>query len=386
MSAVSTITGAATGNTLDGRAPKNLPKGVTVIDVDVHAHETPAALIPYCEMPWRKSLELVSKAPERYLDIPFFAPQMAVWSPPFPESGGQRRNVVTSAGEMRSDLNELRVDIGVIFPDNLLLLAALRDADYAVALARAYNRWLTQEWLGEDNGLTGAIVAPSQNPILAAEEIRRYAGHKNVAAIYLPSCCLDLLYGNRCYDPVYEAAQETGLPVMLHSVTAIFPVFPFNLNCFTTMFSAHIASHGFSMAANLLSIMETGVPARYPKLKIGFSESGIAWVPWIMMRMDKEYRERRRELPFLTDLPSTYVREMFFASQPIEEPENMQQMATVLSLFGGERSVMFASDWPHHDFDHPSKVLQIPVSAEIQRGLLSDNAKRFLRLGEQTPL
>jgi predicted TIM-barrel fold metal-dependent hydrolase len=66
-----------------------------------------------------------------------------------------------------------------------------------------------------------------------------------------------------------------------------------------------------------------------------------------MMRMDKEYMERRRELPFLTDLPSTYLRQMFFATQPIEEPENMQQMAALLSMFGGEDSVMFASDWPH---------------------------------------
>jgi len=369
-------------STLEGRAPKKLPKGVRVIDVDVHAHETPAALIPYCDMPWRKSLELISKAPERYLDIPFFAPQMAVWSPPFPQAGGDRRQVVTSASQMRKDLDDLSIDIGVIFPDNLLMLATLRDADYATALACAYNRWLADEWLGEDNGLKGAIVAPSQNPLVAAKEIRRYADHKHVAAIYLPSCCVDPLYGHRSYDPIYEAAQETNLPVMLHSVTAIFPVFPFNLDCFSTMFSAHIVSHGLSMVANLLSLMETGVPERYPKLRIGFSESGIGWVPWIMMRMDKEYKERRRELSFLSDLPSTYVRRMFFATQPIEEPENMQEMATILSLFGGESSVMFASDWPHHDFDHPNKVLQIPVSAETQRNILGGNATRFLNLKE----
>jgi uncharacterized protein len=373
---------ATKASTLEGRTPKKLPKGVKVIDVDVHAHETPAALIPYCDMPWRKCLELISTAPERYLDIPFFAPQMAVWTPPFPQSGGDRRQVVTSASQMRKDLDDLSIDIGVVFPDNLLMLATLRDTDYATALACAYNRWLTDEWLGEDNGLKGAIVAPSQDPLVAAKEIRRYAAHKHVAAIYLPSCCVNPLYGHRCYDPIYEAAQETNLPVMLHSVTAIFPVFPFNLDCFSTMFSAHIVSHGLSMVANLLSIMETGVPERYPKLRIGFSESGIGWVPWIMMRMDKEYKERRRELPFLSDLPSTYVRRMFFATQPIEEPENMQEMATILSLFGGETSVMFASDWPHHDFDHPNKVLQIPVSLETQRNILGGNASRFLNLKE----
>jgi predicted TIM-barrel fold metal-dependent hydrolase len=99
--------------------------------------------------------------------------------------------------------------------------------------------------------------------------------------------------------------------------------------------------------------------------------------------MDKEYKERRRELPFLTDLPSTYVRQMFFATQPIEEPENMKEMAIMMSLFGGEQSVMFASDWPHHDFDHPNQVLQIPVSRETQRNILRDNALRFLNMKER---
>jgi uncharacterized protein len=370
----------ANSSTLEGRAPKKLRDGTLVVDVDVHAHETPAALAPYCEMPWRKSLEVIGQVPGRYLDIPFFAPQMAVWTPPFPQSGSERRQIVTSAKQMRADLDELRIDVAVVFPDNLLLLGAMRSAEYAVALARAYNRWLIDEWLSEENGMKGAIVAPSQAPIKAAEEIRRYANHKHVAAVYLPSCCIDLLYGDRIYDPVFEAAQETGLPVMLHSVTAIFPVFPFNLSCFKTMFSAHIVSHGVSMIANLLSMMETGVPARYPKLKIGFSEAGLAWVPWIMMRMDKEYMERRRELPFLKDLPSTYVRQMFFATQPIEEPDNMQQMATLMSMFGGEDSVMFASDWPHHDFDHPNKVLQIPVSPQTQSKILGQNALRFLKM------
>ena len=58
----------------------------------------------------------------------------------------------------------------------------------------------------------------------------------------------------------------------------------------------------------------------------------------------------------------------------------MADMATLMSLFGGEDSVMFASDWPHHDFDHPSKVLQIPVSADVQRKIMGGNAMRLLRL------
>jgi uncharacterized protein len=354
-------------------------KDLLIVDTDVHINETPAALAPYCEMPWRKTLEHISTMPQRYLDIPAFAPMASPW-PMFPDSGGQRRMTVTSAAQMRQDLDDLGVDVGVLFPDHFLLHAAIKQADYAVALARAYNRWLVDEWLTEDNGLLGVVIAPHHDPVAAADEIRRNAGHRNVVGVYLPTSCVEPLYGNRRYDPMYEAAQETGLPVMLHSVTALHPVFPFNLQGFESTFAAHLLAHPFSLISNLVSMMETGVPVRFPELKIAFTEGGIAWVPWLMWRMDKEYGERRREVPFLTDRPSTYVRRMFFATQPIEEPEHLSELANLLTMFDGENSVMFASDWPHHDFDHPSKVLQIPVSKEAQRKIMGGNALRLLNL------
>jgi len=78
-------------------------------------------------------------------------------------------------------------------------------------------------------------VAPHHDPVAAAEEIRTYAGHPRVSAIYLPTCCVEPLYGHHRYDPVYAAAQEAGLPVMLHSVTAVYPTFPFNLEGYETL-------------------------------------------------------------------------------------------------------------------------------------------------------
>ena len=367
-------------STLEGHAPRK--KGLIIVDMDVHANETPEALAPYCDPTWRKSLEVLAQTPRRYLDIPAFAPTMGI-HPPFPNSGGDRRTTVATAMQMRQDLDEMGIDVGVIFPDHLLLHAAIQQADYAIAVGQAYNRWLIDEWLSQDNGLKGVILAPHHDPTVAAAEIRHYATQRNVVGVYLPTSCVEPLYGHRRYNPVYEAAQETGLPVMLHSVTAIHPNFPFNLQGFETQFAAHLLAHPFSLIANLVSMMETGVLARFPSLKVVFTEGGIAWVPWIMLRMDKEYSERRRDLAFLKDRPSAYVREqMYFATQPIEEPEHLADMASLLKLFNGEDHVMFASDWPHHDFDHPSKVLQIPVTDDVQRKLMGGNAMRLLNLKE----
>lgn len=179
---------------------------------------------------------------------------------------------------------------------------------------------------------------------------------------------------------MYDAAQECGLPVVLHAVTAINPVFPFNLQGFETAFMAHAASHTFASIANAMSMLETGVPVRFPELRIAFTEGGVGWVPWLGMKLDKEYGERRREVPFLTERPSHYLQRMFFATQPIEEPEHLGDMATLFGLFDGENNVVFASDWPHHDFDHPDKVLQIPVSDDVRRKIMGGNAARLLGL------
>jgi uncharacterized protein len=350
-----------------------------VVDFDVHINERPSDLVPFCELPWRKALEELEKVPHRYLDIPAFAPNISVWAGAA-FSTLERRTIVSDPGQLREDLDLLGVDVGVLFPDSFLMHALLKPVDYAVALARAYNRWLVDVWLTEDRGLIGALLAPNQDPVAAAAEIRRFGDHPRVGCVFLPTCCVDPLYGHRSYDPVYDAAQEFALPVVLHSVQALNPIFPFNLQAFETTFSVHVISHTVSMAANAISMLETGVPVRFPELKIVFTESGVAWVPWLGMRLDKEYSERRREVPLLTERPSHYLYDMYFATQPIEEPDRMRDIALMMELFDGENSVVFASDWPHHDFDHPDKVLQIPISDDAKRKVMGGTGAGLLGL------
>jgi predicted TIM-barrel fold metal-dependent hydrolase len=349
-----------------------------IVDVDVHVHETPEALAPYCEQPWRRALESQFGLPKPYL-----APPYTPLDAPFPDDLPYRE--CRTAEEMRAGLDRLGVDIGLLFPDNLLRLAMLPDRDYAAALARAYNAWLLDCWLLRDPSLKGALMIAPQDPAAAAREIERYAREPGMVAVYLPAAGVDPLYGNRAYDPLYQAAQDAGLPVLLHSVEAVFPAFPFQLQKYETSLARHAFSHPLAMMANMLSLINTGVMVRFPRLKIAFVEAGVSWVPFMMYRLDKEYTERRREVPFLQERPSAYIRRFYYGTQPIEEPEPMRDLVTVFKLFGGEDTVMFASDWPHHDFDHPRKILQAPFSAEAKRKIMGENAVRFfgLQVGAQ---
>ena len=49
-------------------------------------------------------------------------------------------------------------------------------------------------------------------------------------------------------------------------------------------------------------------------------------------------------------------------------------MATLMELFDGEDTTVFASDWPHHDFDHPMKLDMVPLSPEQRAKVFGENA------------
>ncbi len=349
-----------------------------VVDADVHVHEDPAELAEYAEPPWDVGLREIATVEERYLDLPGMSPR-AEYRVPFP-GGSNRRQIVTSAREMREGLDELHVDQAVLFPDHLLSLAIVRDPAFATTLARAYNRWLHERWLTEERSLKGALVVAPQNPEAGARDILAHAGGREFACVYLPGSGLKTLYGDERYDPVYAAASQAGLPVVIHSVEAVYPVFPFQLEQFRTSMAVHALAHPLSMVANLVSMIETGVPVRYPDLKIGFMEAGTAWVPFIANRLDKEYIERRREVPLLQERPSRTMRRFYYGTQPIEEPERRADLVSLFELFDGENRAMFASDWPHHDFDHPQHVFGLPFSPEARRRIMGLNAAEFFGL------
>ena len=351
-----------------------------IIDTDVHIHETAEALSQYCETPWKTSLQVAKDIKERYLDVPGLSPGGGGYDPLWPPTQNRPQNVL-SPSQLRTDLDSLGIEDAILFPDHLLKLALFPNPDYAMALTRAYNKWITQKWMGREKGLYGAICVAPQDPEGSAREIKRYAGKDHMICAYLPTAGVSPLYGDRKYDPVYEAAEKAGIPVALHSVTVVHPVFPFQLEQFPNEIGRHAIAHPIAMASNVIHMVCTGVQVRYPKLKIYYAEGALAWVPWVMMRLDKEYFEYRRQVPFLKERPSHYVKMAYFGTQPIEEPEKPSDYMRILELIGNMDSVVFASDWPHHDFDHPRKLLSYPLPDDLKRKIMGENARRLFNIG-----
>ncbi len=387
---------------------------LVVVDCDIHINEPPGELAPYCDMPWRVALEsLHDNVPHRYQDIPGYAPNISTYIEViFPggiqagphetensiserlvadgKNGGGRKVVkeklgrdpiVSTAGQLRGELDELLIDIGVCVPDNFLTIAALDNPDYAAALGRAYNRWMIDQWLSRVDGLKGLLLTVPQDPVDAAREIELLGNEEHVVGIMLPTAGVNPLWGNRKYDPIFEAAQAADLCCVFHGLTYIFPTFPNQLEQLQGLAPKHVLAHPFQMIANLVSLFSTGVPARFPNLKFLFTEAGIGYAPYMMWRLDKEYQERRREMP-LAHRPTHYMKDrFFFSTQPIEEPDDPADLVSMIKLLkGGEDTVVFASDWPHHDFDNPAHVFGLPWPAELKRKVMGENALRLFNI------
>jgi hypothetical protein len=74
------------------------------------------------------------------------------------------------------------------------------------------------------------------------------------------------------------------------------------------------------------------------------------------------------------------MQEMFYTSQPMEADHPALLEATFDAIHA-ETQLLYASDWPHWDFDVPASILEIPFLAEqAKRNILGENARKLLNL------
>jgi Amidohydrolase len=123
------------------------------------------------------------------------------------------------------------------------------------------------------------------------------------------------------------------------------------------------------------------IPERFPKLKVMWLESGLAWIPFMMQRFDNEYMIRTSEAAALKKLSSDYMRDMYFASQPMEITD-LRLLEQTLRVINAETQLVYSSDYPHWDFDLPSTIYDLPFLSETaKRNILGGNAIRLFNLG-----
>ena len=131
---------------------------------------------------------------------------------------------------------------------------------------------------------------------------------------------------------------------------------------------------------NCTNWIVNGIGERFPKLPVIWMESGLAWIPFLMQRLDHEYMLRPSECPLLKKKPSDYMRDMFYSSQPMEIQDH-DAMQTTFRMINAETQLLYSSDYPHWDFDLPSTIFDLPfLSEKGKHNILGGTAARLFKL------
>jgi hypothetical protein len=255
-------------------------------------------------------------------------------------------------------LNRYEIDLAILNPGSTLYLSGLPDIELANEIARATNDWTVEEWFPADDRFLGSILISPRDPEWSAAEIRRLGDHPRMVQVttnWVPS-----LLGARQLHPIYEACDEKRLPFNLHvgGAGAGINQGSYGTGNPTTFLEGHF---GMCVPAlqHLVSLVTEGVFVKFPNFRFVLNEFGVTWLPFVLWRLDQEFRENREDVPWLEELPSEYIsRSVRFTTQPLETPADPRDLITLLSVMGGDHFLMFSSDYPHWDFDNPQMALK----------------------------
>ncbi len=355
-----------------------------LIDCDIHvSYRTLDDLLPFADAHVR---ELIERSGTSGLQMPNYP-----WMHP---TGWIRRDTydadAVAAGAMYPGftLQQLReqllepygTHVGIVNPDEAAAFSVLPNARLAAGLASAYNDWLLETWLRHDDRLLGAIVVPAQWPEAAAAEIRRVGHEERFGAVFLPGAAR-IPYGNPIYDPIWEAASELDLPIAVHvHYEGVGSTATLTGAGYPDFYIEFHALNGASLLGHLASVLCHGTFERFPRARLMLMEGGLVAYAGLLWRLDANWPACRTEIPWCRRPPSEYVADhVRFSSQPLESPDDRTALNEVLRALDAQRTLCFASDYPHWDFDPPDRTLRdFPV--EWHEGIAWRNAAGFYRL------
>jgi predicted TIM-barrel fold metal-dependent hydrolase len=349
----------------------------TVVDVDVHlsfyADELQRDIADRMDDPYAKQLKYYLEEGSTY---GYSGWASDTWDRDLMGKAPTTLATVTDPEDIRGILSkEFHIDYPIVDP--LPDLNPIPQNDRAVAIMRATNEMLIERILDRDDHIYGLLTLIPHDPAACAEEIDRLAEEDQIVGAFWNTSGVKTPLGDPQYDVVYQAAEDAGIPLVYHGAATPgmeidFPILQYEMN---TYFGNHSLTHVFSQLMNLTSLLENGIPEKFPDLEFVFKEVGIAWIT-MMYRLNREYKERKPEIPLLEKTPEEYIRDQFYIStQPLDEPEDDRHIKQLLKMVGPEM-LMFSTDYPHFDFDSTETFIQqlTHFSDEERERILSQNA------------
>lgn len=363
-------------------APLAAASRLAIADCDIHPRPAGAsvggvskALYPYLPKRWREQVEafgVTYRQPwEKGSAYPKGQPQ-ACRRDAFLPDGGSPGSDLRFMAQQHLDPNNVR--LGILNPLNSGQGAT--NPALSAAITHATNEWQKAEWTSRDRRLRASVVVPYEDAAAAVKEIELRAPDMDFAQVLLLSRTAEPL-GQRRYWPIYQAAAAAGLAIGIHAFGN--GGWPNTAGGWASYYIEEMVGHAQAQQALLVSLILEGVFESIPSLKVVLVEGGLAWAASLGWRLDAQWRKLRQEVPYLKRAPSEYIRSnVWFTTQPVEEPEPRSHLAETLDWIGWDR-VLFATDYPHWDFDDPAHALPFRMTEAQKRAVFLENARAVYR-------
>jgi predicted TIM-barrel fold metal-dependent hydrolase len=263
------------------------------------------------------------------------APVPVWW--PMPTENTIDRATTVLPGLLYERMDEIGLDFSIVYPGTGLLVVTLpgmADEDLRRAAARAYNLYNAEMFAGFADRLTPAAVIPMHTPEEAIEELDFAIGTLGLKVALLAGDVLrpvpaiarehpgleQHVFYQDCfgidspydYDPVWQRCADLRVAPTFHSG-------PIGWGT-----RASISRHqynqlgGFAEGGEALckALFFGGVTRRFPGLRFGFLEGGVAWAQALYCRMLEHWKKRNAEAILHLDpalLDSAYFAELIDA-------------------------------------------------------------------------
>ena len=270
------------------------------------------------------------------------------------------------------------IDVAVMFRTFPLITDDTLEPEYALALARAWNDWITDFCRCDPVRMKAAGLIPLHDVDMAVDEARRLKRLDHVGVCLTPEPHCGRHLHDTYFDPLWAELERLDLAATFHhsphpnleSVTNRFPGHP-NSTTLTKTFQNNLDE-----IMGLASLIIGGVLERFPRLRVAMLEGNCSWVPWLLYRMDEAWEQKGawEETP-LSLKPSEYFLRQCYVSVDADE----YLVADVVRRIGDD-NVVFSTDYPHNDSSYPeatSKLLRVMaaegLSEKTMRKILWDN-------------
>lgn len=281
-------------------------------------------------------------------------------------------------------MDQQGIDGVVLYPSTGLFVPfqpQLTAAESARA-CRLYNEWMAAYSGTDARRMAGVGVVPLADADLATVEARHAARLGLVGVLARPNFLYGRNLGDRYYDRLYEVLAAEGLVLAVHEGLGLRGP-TIGTDRFSGFTLRHLLSHPMEQMAAMASLIVDGALERHPALRVAFLESGTAWLPYWLARLD-QHREwmRDSECQDLRLTPTEY-----FARQCVICSDPEDTLVGLTTQHVGADHVLWASDFPHPDAEFPNAVDEFLEAAEHSglRGadldvVLWDASARFYRL------